>query len=549
MAEIWESVGEYTYRSYTKIDVWELGEQKDIDIHAIHEFVHAYMTKLSNYGTYLMAFSAVLKNHSDYRNHFSGVEKDEFNTKMKRLEKIFLALNDNMKNMQETVATTVEILYMCYLDGYEGVDTYISKLGNYAKYVKPFEFIFNEKYLHELEKCYYSYLKTFSPLFYDVYSNNTENRREIFSAILLFLEMGVTALNIEKLDCSDKKWLYPNSLVNTDLVGMKYNPDKRFEEIITQVICMDLTYTNFDVLHEKADKLSIDVVKGEIISNLLYPKGDTAEKVKTADENIIINEMFEFNMDAIRNMRGFEARAFLNSIPAVLCKNSIELFKEYGSREQTYYPHKQDNILNVFLEELDTIGINVPPGFEEKTDCTYEIILNRKLSLNDGGVSRRLGKDYPYDEVKFNLSEENMFAILDSLQDDKTIVLFGNYHLKNIINRMANKNKKIYVFLSNCLHITYGFIKDIIENSENNRIDNATFFDAKAIKNILVIRINNIIIFQPQINQFIREEAGYGLKFGDNIISGRDKSIMSRTLYWHYGVGANYVSRVKDNFF
>lgn len=549
MAEIWESVGEYTYRSYTKIDVWELAEQKDIDVHAIHEYVHAYMTKLSNYGTYLMAFLAVLKNHSAYREHFSGAEKDDFNTKINRLEKIFLALNDNMKNMQETVATTVEILYRCYLNGYEDVNTYISKLGNYAKYVKPFDFIFNEKYLQELEKQYYFYLQSFAPEFYEVYSNNTEDKREILSAILLFLEIGVKALNIEKLDCCDRKWLYPNALVNTDLVGMKYNPDKRFASIVTQIICRDLAYAKFEVLFEKTDKVSVDVVKGEIISNLLYPEGDTAQKVKEVDKNIIINEMYELNMDAIRNMRGLEVRAFLNSIPAVLCKNSINIFMEYGSRQRTYYPHKQDDILNAFLKEMDMIGINVPPGFESVTDCTYEIILNKKLNLDYGRVEVQLGKNYSYDEVKFNMSEENLFGILNRLQDDKTIVLFGNYHLKYIINRLANNRKKIYICLSNCMNITYGFIRDVIENDGNNRVSNATFFETKDIKNILVIRINNIIIFQPQINQFIRGETEYGLKFGDKIISGKDKSIISRVLYWHYGVEANYISRVKDDFF
>ena len=550
MAEKWEAIGLYAYRSYTKVDVWEEEKEDNINSTAIHEFVHSYITKASDYGRYLIAILSVLKNHKNCY-CFCKKDKNNYMKKIWKLEKIFLSLNDNMKEMQECLAYLIETLYICETKGFEEGKQYLKKIEKQFNSIKSYEHIIDQKYLYDICKSYMEYLKINNINKHSLLQKSSSKNLKIFIGINYLIDIGIAALNIGQFNCPKTVWTYPNAFTNSVIVNKKYNPNKRFRNLSRELLPLDCKAIDFSLLDIYTINCHSEEIKEEILNIINCYTDKKTNFMAYGSDKIIVNEEI-FNVSVvIDTMERFVTMAYLTAIPAILCINSADKFIQYKtSCAMRNKPKSTNSALKTFLEISDTICINVPPGFETKKSCIYEVRIDLDFLENKWNLSSKINILEADTSVTFMIQEDELFKLLYKFGKSKTIFLTGNYHLYSLIYTLKKMNKKHYVFLANNMSLLLEFIRNTTSDA-NTAKPNAMFLEINDIKNILIIRSEESIMFQPMINQYIENVKGeYGFRFSkENIISGKDKAVISRILRWHYGNEAEYIKRIGDAFF
>ncbi len=557
MSEVWESRGQYLNRPYTKLDVWAINEEKEIlgilkqerlRIAAIHEYVHAFLTKASNYGMYIVTLNNVLKSRETFKDGLTGSSKQRLNDNQNKIYKFFLKMNENMKEMQETLATLIEILYICHIKNYKTAKDYMdSAISHYKNYIKDFSFIIEEGFLCEIKDIYVKYLEIKDPHLLEEYKGNNGDDN-IFLSIMCLLEIGTVALNINLLGIGKEVLIHPNSYINKLLSKEDCNPGKRFKKIMYSVFGEHTISKDLNMLFKYNNAAKLEDFKKEILEALPDTDNENSKEIKET-ETEFINEMFVRPID-IKNAKDFEKEAVMTAIPWILCKGSASLFESYYDPNKPRY--NDDNVggLREFLKIVDRAYIKVPMGYEHDNECYYIIELEcNKLPPKVEIRSDKFEKDKPF-ILFYKLRENDLFGCIKAgYFDNTTIILEGNYHLKLLIDKLIkHRNLKIYLMLSNCMSFTKNFIKLVTYGKK--KLD-ACFIGNKEIENILVIRNDNLILFNPLINQDLEEKYNeeYNLVFSNKILSGKDKSIIKDYLLRDFGREAHDTVKKKDEFF
>ncbi len=530
----YNTFGEYNYYSYTKIDTYSNNDDFLITATAVHEFVHSILIKTTSYGSYVTLLFHGNKNNKRFLQYVEkNVEKQQI--KNNRNDKILNSLVDNMIQLQEATATLVELIYVMARLGLEEMNKYFFRLGeSYKKYIRAYEHILQESYISDYERVYMNWLKNENISYYNELNNADSQYRKFNIVINIVIKLAIIALNIDRIDADNKKWQYPNAMINTILVDKKNHPSKRFDDLMKSV------FKPIEALDKNNPFIGVNLewfisthyeIKDELLDKV-YNKFES-EYLEARNSNLLSEVRYVQGIDW-NSIEALERNAVLTGIPSILSKSSSEkIFRGYLS------PFKNTNLKNVHINKTSisdfdselykvfiqskTVFLSIVPSgsydvkYEYEFHVEQDIIENELLNINHIRL--------------IVLGRDNALSVLKEVDATKLVLLGVDRDPDIIDESIIEKFERTFIYPANNV---LSFI-DII----NDRFSGSTIHITKdEYFHMMYIRNNKKILFQPvitMIDSYIKQTSSIKDRTikvnGDLPFRKSDKKLIDRILY------------------
>ncbi len=472
-------LGEYTYISMTKVDIWE-HKKMDITATAIHEYIHSYLVRSTTYGNFMRGLE--IANKVD----------DKF-------AKIRDILYSNEDEVQEATATLIENIYIWYEKGYsKAIDTINNLPREYKAYISKYRHIFDKEYILSIYNQYIKYINS-------VMKENEDNQKicEVLNKCLesiydadvekmalnvlyyLIIHSAELALNID-MRVIEEYWNKPGKLqkVICNKQSEEYHPTSRFRR-----------YMKYVLPNKKGDKPRFDL-RGIVKSPNSLDDRIIEEHEKCIIKQYQVNEEGVLIANRIRDYVNRPAPS-LNNIP-LLRKMSILYAQPYPLNvESGMYLFKNGFYLQYRNMEIDQLKKLIDFNKIERLHIHATTGKVEKYMYNVG-ISSIYNKNIQFDKALLLLGDIKVECIIPSrvriaelLRNyEGVLYLTGCPRSEHLLDVELSSKKKLYVnpaagLTYNCME----FINKYLEAKESE------FIETK-YGHIVVIKSERIIYFQ-----------------------------------------------------
>lgn len=407
--------GTYNYLSMTNVDVISCNKETQIFMTAVHEFIHAYLTKGSLYGNYLINMRQLNFIDEKYSKELKNSTNNWGNRKYKN-QVIFDYLQKNMKILQEYAATLIECLYTKYKYGnnqftQKKLEIYRPawEKNIYASCIKKYGYLLEDEYL----KSYLDYRLSAANSIDDTYKAELQQKDPSEAALDIMLasilQTAFYSLQIDLRYIEAEKWKSKQELKrHIEANQIEYVPSVRFnrgmEKTLPQNKRFSLEYPD-KFLVDYADKSSLKKINFFSLKQRIDKQN---EKVNTIHNNIILKETYEAEPYQILFVNELEKKALMTAMPAVLSRESIKKLFDVNHIEEHHMVinGNKENMPSYFWNHFEVLHIHPTTGVLTNE---YRYLLTGNTIFNKNALEEEVTKTY------HNMYYEETFDCLDSV--------------------------------------------------------------------------------------------------------------------------------------
>lgn len=520
-------LGFYNYLSMTKVDVLE-HHGLNVKTTAVHEYIHSYLTKGTLYGMYLITFNSL----------------NRINQKNESILKLF---NKNMKRIQETAATLIELTYIFAAYGEEEMNDYLKQLPTpYSTYINEYRYLLKRDYVNNLSIKYRLYLednvgRVETDKFMGKFKSTTELKTALNILSFVIIRTAEIALNIDLQKIDKEFWTNKNKMekyINTN--GLQYNPSTRFRKIMKSILPDIQRNPNkefeFDVpsniyTHEIINDEMVYGIKEDILN--IYIEDEDKQSQSVTHLTNTVNEKEYVLKSNILRIEDIESESLLYAMPYILNKESQKFI--FG--KEVKYLFKDTDFSNFIkiLPYSEILHIHVTTGRENQ--YMYYVGFSSDLNKNFKNNSVK------YDDVELRVSFNRFEEFHGILRNYKGILYFtGCNRTEHVLDSIdqGNNNQPVYINSATSIKPSINFINKYFKG-QDGLVFKCIFGD------VLCMKKNNLIFFQPIIpgtDEVIKDKINDGTiylneiyyynEFVVNILSQDEFNMVNRLLHSAY---------------